>query len=354
MPEENDYTRSMASRYTGQARRAQRPPRRPAPPSARVLPQVSSEAAEVIEGSGGIFQGAWQRYLVGMGLRSNVDPRDMLRGGMGGVFEAGREIGEAYEDSRQYYGMKPPTRLPRVTGGWRGVDVESVEQAPGYRDAGADWGRVGDAESILRGMDPGLVARLQDRLIGAGFMSGGAFGVGSPVDEKTVDAFKGLLGYANSQGSSWEAALANAEQMAEELGLDGNGDDRAPFVAPTYVAPDYATLAQRTKSMLREELGRDPDESELALFTAEMSGWDREAFDVEAAAARAEWEAAEDGRDASPTAQAVDPVARFKESFEKRFAGELRGIQRTAEATETNETVRGAVSTLSQMSGGMG
>lgn len=323
-----------------------------APPSSRVLPQVSEEAAQVIEGSGGIFTGAWNRYLVGLGLRSNANPRDMLGSGLRGVHEAGREIGEAYEDSRTAYGVEPPeSAISGIRGGWRGAEAQRWQ---GYRDAGADWGRVGDAENILRGMDPGLVARLQDRLIGAGFMSGGAYGVGSPVDDKTVDAFRGLLGYANSQGASWEKALASAEQMAEELGLDGDGNERAPFVAPTYLAPDYATLAQNVKGELRRQLGRDPDESEMALFTAEMAGWDRDAFEAESEAMRAEWEAGEEGRDESPTVQTVDPIARFKESFESKFKAELSGIERTEEAAETSENVRGAVSTISQMTGGMG
>jgi len=217
--------------------------------------------------------------------------------------------------------------------------------------------RKGEEYSILDGLSTEQLARTQDRLVALGILDGYTRG---RIDPNTVKAFSDVLWMANSEGRSWTQTIGDLERTKAEMGDDwawgdGSGSgDRAPFVAPTYLAPDYATLAQRVKTELRDQLGRDPDESELALLTAELSGWDREAFDAEEAAARAEWEAAEDGRDASPTAQAVDPVARFKESFESKFKAELRGIQRTEEATETSENVRGAVGLLSQMSGGMG
>jgi len=217
--------------------------------------------------------------------------------------------------------------------------------------------KAGEEFSILDGMSTEVLARVQDRMAALGMVEGYLPG---RKDKATRDAFAELLWMANGEGKSWMQTLYSLERQKEEMGDDWAwGDDsgsggRGKYVAPTYLAPDYATLAQRVKEQIRSDLGRDPDESELALLTAELSGWDREAFDVEAAAARDEWEAAEDGRDASPTVQAVDPVARFKESFESKFRAELRGIQRTEEATETSENVRGAVGLLSQMSGGMG
>lgn len=217
--------------------------------------------------------------------------------------------------------------------------------------------KAGEEFTLLDGMSTEVLARVQDRMAALGMVEGYLPG---RKDKATRDAFAELLWMANGEGKSWMQTLYSLERQKEEMGDDWSWGDgsgsggRAEYVAPTYLAPDYATLAQTVKGQLREQLGRDPDESELALLTAELAGWDREAFDVEAAAARDEWEAAEDGRDASPTVQTVDPVARFKESFESKFRAELRGIQRTEEATETSENVRGAVGLLSQMSGGMG
>lgn len=309
-------------------------------PSSRVLPQVSEEAAKTI--GGGMFSGVWKRFSRGVrGERAPLSPLDRAGQTLGTIADTGRQIGQFFDESRGAYGAPPPTGT--FGGEWRG-----------YRDAGL--GTTGDAEQILQSMDPAMVARIQDRLISAGFMSGGAFAVGSPVDDKTVEGFRGLLGYANTQGTVWQSALSGVEQLIEETGIggDGGGGGRAPFVAPTYMAPDYSTLAQTVKDHLRKTLGRDADESELALFTAELSGWDREAFESEAAAMRAEYEAAEQGRDAPAEAQTVDPLARFKESFESRFRGEIQGIKDREEAAVSQELTTGAVSKLSQMSGGMG
>ena len=218
--------------------------------------------------------------------------------------------------------------------------------------------RSGDEFSELDNLSTEYLARVQDRMAALGMLDGYVRG---RKDPSTVKAFADLLWMSNSEGTSWIVQLKDLERQKEEMGDDwawgsgsGGGRDRAPFVAPTYLAPDYATLAQTVKGQLRDALGRDPDESEMALLTAELSGWDREAFDAEVAAARAEYDAAEGGRDAPGVQQGIDPVARFRESFEQKFKGELRGIERTEEAAETGEAVRSSVSTLSRMSGGMG
>lgn len=217
--------------------------------------------------------------------------------------------------------------------------------------------RAGDEFGELDNLSTEYLARVQDRMAALGMLDGYVRG---RKDQSTVKAFADLLWMSNAEGTSWIVQLADLERTKAEMGDDwewGDGSgrgDRAPFVAPTYLAPDYATLAQRVKTELREQLGRDPDESELALLTAELSGWDREAFDAEVEAAKAEYDAAEDGRSESPTVQTIDPLARFKESFEQKYAAEIRGNERQDEAAETGEIVRGAVGNLSRMSGGMG
>lgn len=97
----------------------------------------------------------------------------------------------------------------------------------------------------------------------------------------------------------------------------------------------------------------------MALLTAELSGWDREAFQAEVDAQRAEYEAqaaAGEGAEGQSggTVQGIDPLARFKESFESKFSAELAGLERNEEVAESQELTTGAVSTLSRMAGGMG
>lgn len=217
--------------------------------------------------------------------------------------------------------------------------------------------KAGEEFTLLDGMSTEVLARVQDRMAALGMVEGYLPG---RKDKATRDAFAELLWMANGEGKSWMQTLYSLERQKEEMGDDWAwGDDsgsggRGKYVAPTYLAPDYATLAQRVKTELRDQLGRDPDESELALLTAELSGWDREAFDAEVEAAKAEYDAAEDGRSESPTVQTIDPLARFKESFEQKYAAERRGLERNEETEQTQEIVQAGVSRLSQMSGGMG
>lgn len=210
------------------------------------------------------------------------------------------------------------------------------------------------------------LARTQERLAALGILDGYIEG---KKDPKTVAAFETLLYMSNGEGLSWAEMLGDLERTKAEMGDDwafgdgsgSGGDGPAPFINQAYLAPDYASLAQDVKTKLRSELGREPDESELALFTAEMSGWHREAFAEEESARRAEYDAmvaaGESGADeGTPDGefQTVDHLARFKESFEQKFKAERQGLERRAEVEDSQALTSGAVSTLSQMSGGMG
>jgi len=222
--------------------------------------------------------------------------------------------------------------------------------------------RAGDEFGELDNLSTEYLARVQDRMAALGMLDGYVRG---RKDQSTVKAFADLLWMSNAEGTSWIVQLADLEKQKEAMGDDwaggdGSGSgDRAPFVAPTYLAPDYATLAQTVKSQLRDQLGRDPDDSEIALLTAELAGYDRERYDAEQAAAEADYNAAvaaDDGATGQGGAviQGVDPLARFKESFEQRFKAERQGIQDQAEAEQAGEIVRAAGSTLSRLTGGMG
>jgi hypothetical protein len=225
---------------------------------------------------------------------------------------------------------------------------------------------TGDKFSELDNLSTENLARIQGRLVGLGLLDGYVPG---KKDKKTVEAFGTLLHMANGSGHDWARELSDLERIQAEDpegwddrlgGGGGGGQEFAPYVEEAYLAPDYATLAQAVKGQLRETLGRDPDESEMALLTAELSGWDREAFSAEQAAARAEYDAKVQAQQqgteglSGGVAQSVDPMARFKESFEQKFKGELRGLERNEEVAESQEITQGAVSTLSQMAGGMG
>jgi hypothetical protein len=111
------------------------------------------------------------------------------------------------------------------------------------------------------------------------------------------------------------------------------------FPTPTYLAPDYATLAQRVKQTFRQNLGREPTESELAGLADELSSYHRQAFEAEVEQAQQDWQsrqfAMEGGINQHPFAsgfdttpepgqvEAVDPLARFNERFDEAYQPDI-------------------------------
>lgn len=223
---------------------------------------------------------------------------------------------------------------------------------------------TGDVFDELDGLSTENLARVQARMVGLGLLENYVPG---KRDGDTQKAFSYLLQMANSSGQDWAREMSQLEQIqaedpegwAERMGIGGEDEGPAPFVTPAYEAPDYATLAQGVKDQMRRSLGRDPDESEMAILTAELAGFDREAYEADVAGQRAQYDAevgASEGREGmgGATVQGVDPVARFKESFEQRFAGRLAAGEDMVTADESQESVEGSTSLLSRMSGGMG
>ena len=229
-----------------------------------------------------------------------------------------------------------------------------IQAGPGLNQYGYSKGQE---YSLLDGMSTEVLARVQDRMaalgMGEGFLPG-------RKDKRTVEAFSELLWMANAEGTSWAVQLRELERQKEEMGddwiwdADGEGSERAPFVAPAYLAPDYATLAQDVKSQMRQVLGRDPDDSEIAQLTAELDGWYKGAYDEEVAAMRSEYDAGVeadelDQAQAAGEFRTVDPVARFKENFEKKFSSEIDFVEDRDDTGEDQQVTRAGIDTISAL-----
>lgn len=242
--------------------------------------------------------------------------------------------------------------------------VRSEKVAPGR--TGLTYNQYGymkgDEYAELDRLGAEALARTQDRLAALGILEGFLPG---KRDARTVEAFSGVLQLSNSEGVSWAEMLGDLERQKVEMGddwvfdLDGKEKDRQPFITPAYLAPDYATLAQTVTDQMRQVLGRDPDESEIGQLTAELDGWYKGEFNEEVAAMRSEYdagvEADEVGRaQAAGEFRKVDPVARFKQAFEAKFADEIDFIEDRDETQRQGKVIQSGISTLSQMSGGMG
>lgn len=305
--------------------------REPRSASFRLLDALSSETYDTIgsalvsraqgRAEGGLIGGALNRTrdAIGSGLSSRMEGRARQQ-----------ELDAARAD------------LPYI-----GTDRLGVHDMGGWTNP-FDGYRAGDEVQILNRLTTEDLVRVQQQLIRYGFISEARMG---KLDDDTVKGFKSLLSIANREGKQWTMVmndLRNLEEdgLLEEFGPGGGGGGAAPvFEAPAYLAPDYATLAQEVKGLFRRDLGRDPDDSELAALTAELDGFARAAYDQQVEAARAEF----DGRGAEHSGTQVDPAARFREMFEERFASELDFVEDKDAAVESREIVEGGVGTLSQM-----
>jgi hypothetical protein len=218
--------------------------------------------------------------------------------------------GEGLEKFRLARGLGTPTR--------------STEVVPRYF-VGDEWQRAG--------MPPERIVELQRQLEQAGQLSDGDFYAGV-WDQATAGAMQAVMGMANASGQTWEDQLkdliANVPESVKEA---RNAAKLAKqFQAPAFVKLDPATAAQRVKRMLRSELNREPTDEEMAALSGEMSGLYRAEYEANVAAMRAEFDAREQGLEtgvavAPGAVQGVDPVARFGEAFDRRFAPEMDFIE---------------------------
>lgn len=356
-------------RYRDRAGRLMPPEFRPESrtPSGKVTSKVSERSRSLIGDAIDSLTGAG---IYSKARQANKEMRrgvDAVRGIGGMVGDYGTARNEFIDANRMDYGG-PDAYIG--SGG-------AFSDAPRYREGFDTTGdpnapfrlRVaGDAEKILKGMDPGVLARLQDRLQAAGYMAGGAFAPGNSTDNKTVEAFKGLLAFANTQGMVWHQALQETERVIKETGVGadeaGAGAGPAPFVTEAYLAPDYDAIEDSVYGLMRDQLGRDPDDSELAILASQFSGLHRDAWEKNVEAQRMDYEnqvqASEEGTEGLGGAtvegamDSADLAGKFRQLFRERFSAERSGIERQEQSSEQEDLVEGAVSTLSRMTGGMG
>jgi hypothetical protein len=237
--------------------------------------------------------------------------------------------------------------------GYTGPRKSHIPGGPGYfgpEGSDTNYYMAGDEFNELSDMNTETLRRWQEKMITLGLLDGKNTILGVR-DMQTITAMSDLLGMSNAEGVGWGVMLQQLEGMAGEDGALFDADDRK-FTAPAYLSPDYATLAQEVKKKMRDALGRDPDDAELAVLVGELQGYDRAGYEAEVAASKAEFEASQAGAAATPGSFTnVDPLARFNEFFEKKYASEIDFVEERDERTPlSQEVVQGGVSTLSQMS----
>lgn len=228
---------------------------------------------------------------------------------------------------------------PAQMGGPGGVPYRPGQAPEVYYKGEVDPGTPGIGSlDILRGMVTEDRVRLQEQLRALGLARQPRYGY---LDDDTISGFEEVLAIANRQGERWTVTLGN-------LATTGGIEEEQGFQPEPYLAPDYATVAQRVKATFREQLGRDPDDYELQQLASELSGFD-------ALAHEREQEYAELA--ANPAAQpgemsGVDPLARFNQRFEELFAGELDTIEGQEAARLQQGAVQSGVDLVSRAARG--
>ena len=228
---------------------------------------------------------------------------------------------------------------------------QPVEVIGGYwteskrRDALESPYHEGDDFAVLEAMNTEQLARFQDTAVALGLVREVIPG---RLDDSTLNAMGTLMALGNRQQTPWQSVLDGIQKSG---GLANRGAAEQ-FDRPTYMAPDYATLAQEVKATFRKRLGRDPDEAEMGLLVGELQGWDRQSFDAEVSAREGDFVNQQTaGQQAGGTQQGVDPLARFQQVFEQRYANELDFVEDKQTAQESRAAVQSATDTLSKMSG---
>jgi hypothetical protein len=215
-----------------------------------------------------------------------------------------------------------------------------------------------DNISLFAGKTPEYIAQVQQQLIDSGLLTNkdvipGYWG------EASERAMLYAMDDANGTGSTWQEVLGRrSEAMAnltpEQLAARAG---RAPFTAPAYLEPDYATLSQAVRRTFAQMLGRDPEDYELALLAQQMDADFRSSYGAELSAARAEYDAGnraivEGEAQAAGTFQAIDPMARFQERMLAKYGTEIERREDIGELQQNAQLMMRSLGGLESMVGG--
>lgn len=215
------------------------------------------------------------------------------------------------------------------------------------------------------------IIKFQEQAVAAGLINpdssvGGASFIPGSFDAFTERALTGAMNQANVNGDNqtyWDALDEMIEGREKAKEIYGDSEQPPTWVAPTYFAPDYATISQNVKSVFSQRLGREPNGWEMDLladqfkadhraeFDAEVLGPDQRARNYELDNFDARGRAEEPGEVEIPdlpseTVQGVDPLARMFENFDTEFSNELGARQRWDSVQSKTSNLFGSLSRL--------
>jgi hypothetical protein len=280
---------------------------------------------------------------------------------------------ELFHQPQGIYNPNDPTNAGRIASGStypRTIEGGTVDIPVAPRFPTGDPYLATNVEHIQRyhygfqwepaSWDPVERARIKDRLVKAGLLDEDDRSNGSGWSHFEAEAFGNLAKFANGTGEMWSFALGELERNPVGGGDSGGGRaPRAPFVAPSYLAPDMDLLKQAVKDSVRGRLGREPTAAEMGQLIVGLDSDYRSAYDVQVQASRSEYDATTRAID-TETAQSggefrnVDPASSFAERFELRFDNEI-GFKKRRDDLNTRQSYTDAtMRMIDSMVGGGG
>jgi hypothetical protein len=228
--------------------------------------------------------------------------------------------------------------------------------------------KTSDVKRVLGDMSPGAIIAFQAQAVNAGLIDGD-FVIQNRRTMMEEEALAVLMHNANGNGTTWQSELNTMEQVFQAKPKPS--ETRGPFVAQSYLEPDYATLAQYAKSTIRNRLGREINDWELSMLADEMKMLNRMEFDAAEEQRLETWRAegramddeltiSEPGRamddeltisEPEPV-QAVDSTARFSEFFETKFGAEQLRREGLAETQSKTAGLMAGIQRMADMMGG--
>ena len=232
---------------------------------------------------------------------------------------------------------------------WVGAEIK--QDIPQYT--------INDPLRILNSMSSAELVALQQEFVNAGYID----------DETTltgdrsfmIPTFTQLVTSADFNRVDWEYQLDRDKETYAQW-LEDNPEEPElswrqanPFVAPVYLAPDYATLAKAAEETVRGELGREVTGAEMKLLTGFLGNASKEQWQAnEYNTQLANWEATARAQEthtdqAAGTVQGYDAAARFEDMFDDRFEGELEHRERVDTVNRKEGNLFGSIDTISRM-----
>ncbi len=127
----------------------------------------------------------------------------------------------------------------------------------------------GEGADYWNSYAPETRKRLEGQMVEAGILGEGEYEPGG-TNKTQHDAWEEVLGYANYYGVTPFNAMRKLQTEGIAMGAGGGGGGGGGGRRTVTTIPDYETIAQNSKTMLRRSLGRDMEDWEVALTADEM------------------------------------------------------------------------------------